>query len=43
MSLFDIFKKKKVELTAEQLKRNKMWKLWAEEKMRLRMRSCGSL
>ena len=32
MSLFDIFKKKKVELTEEQLKWNKMWELWTEEK-----------
>ena len=32
MGLFDIFKKKKVELTEEQLKWNKMWELWAEEK-----------
>ena len=28
MSLFDLFKKKKVELTEEQLKWNKMWDLW---------------
>ena len=32
MGLFDIFKKKKVELTEEQLKWNKMWDLWTEEK-----------
>ena len=32
MSLFDFFKKKKVELTEEQRKWNKMWELWAEEK-----------
>ena len=32
MGLFDIFKKKKVELTEDQLKWNKMWKLWTEEK-----------
>lgn len=32
MGLFGIFKKKKVELTEEQLKWNKMWELWAEEK-----------
>ena len=31
MGLFDIFKKKKVELTEEQLKWNKMWELWTEE------------
>ena len=30
MGLFDIFKKKKVELTEEQLKWNKMWDLWVE-------------
>ena len=30
MGLFDIFKKKKVELTEEQLKWNKLWDLWAE-------------
>ena len=33
MGLFDFFKKKKVELTEEQLKWNKMWELWAEEKV----------
>ena len=32
MGLFDIFRKKKVELTEEQLKWNKMWETWAEEK-----------
>ena len=32
MVLFDIFKRKKVELTEEQLKWNKMWELWTEEK-----------
>ena len=32
MGLFDFFKKKKVELTEEQRKWNKMWELWAEEK-----------
>ncbi len=32
MDLFDMFKKKKVELTEEQLKWNKMWELWTEEK-----------
>ena len=32
MGLFDIFKKKKHELTEEQLKWNKMWELWTEEK-----------
>lgn len=30
MGLFDIFKKKKPELTQEQLKWNKMWDLWVE-------------
>ena len=34
MGLFDIFKKKKVELTKEQLKWNKMWELWTEEKVK---------
>lgn len=29
MGFFDLFKKKKVELTEEQLKWNKMWELWA--------------
>ena len=33
MGLFDIFKKKKVELTEEQLKWNKMWDLWVEGKV----------
>ena len=33
MGLFDIFKKKKVELTEEQQKWNKMWELWTEEKV----------
>ena len=33
MGLFDIFKKKKVELTEEQLKWNKMWEMWTEEKV----------
>ena len=33
MGLFDIFKKKNVELTEEELKRNKMWELWTEEKV----------
>ena len=32
MGLFDLFKKKKVELTYEQLKWNKMWELWDKEK-----------
>ena len=32
MGLFDIFKKKKVELTEEQLKWNKMWELWTDQK-----------
>ena len=31
MGLFDFFNKKKIELTEEQLKWNKMWELWAEE------------
>ena len=30
MGLFDIFKKKKIELTEEQLRWNKMWDLWVE-------------
>ena len=34
MGLFDIFKKKKFELTEEQLKWNKMWELWTEEKVK---------
>ena len=33
MGLFNFFKKKKVELTEEQCKWNKMWDLWAEEKV----------
>ena len=33
MGLFDIFKKKNVELTEEQLKWDKMWELWTEEKV----------
>jgi len=33
MGLFNIFKKKKMELTEEQLKWNKMWELWTEEKV----------
>ena len=33
MGLFNIFKKKKVELTEEQLKWNKMWELWTQEKV----------
>lgn len=32
MGFFDIFKKKKPQLTEEQLKWNKMWELWTEEK-----------
>ena len=31
MGLFNIFKKKKVELTEEQQKWNKMWELWTED------------
>ncbi|MBR6567525.1 MAG: DUF4375 domain-containing protein [Clostridia bacterium] len=30
MGLFDIFRKKKTELTEEQLRWNKMWNLWTE-------------
>ena len=30
MGIFDLFKKKKVELTEEQLKWNKMWDLWSD-------------
>lgn len=30
MGMFDLFKKKKVELTEEQLKWNKMWDLWTQ-------------
>ena len=33
MGLFDIFKKKKIELTEEQLKWNKMWDLWVQGKV----------
>ena len=33
MGLSDFFKKKKVELTEEQLKWNKMWELWTQEKV----------
>ena len=33
MGLFDFFKKKKVELTEEQLRWNKMWDLWVEGKV----------
>ncbi len=33
MGLFDIFKKKKTELTEEQLRWNKMWDLWVEGKV----------
>ena len=32
MGLFDLFKKKKIELTDEQLKWNRMWELWEQEK-----------
>ena len=32
MGLFDVFRKKKVELTEEQLKWNKIWDLWVEKK-----------
>ena len=32
MGLFNFFKQKKVKLTEEQRKWNKMWDLWAEEK-----------
>ena len=32
MGLFDVFKKKEVELTREELQWNKMWDLWTEEK-----------
>lgn len=32
MGLFDVFKKKEVELTKEELQWNKMWDLWTEEK-----------
>ena len=33
MGLFGFFKKKKIELTEEQLKWNKMWELWAQGKV----------
>ena len=33
MGLFDIFRKKKIELTEEQLKWNKMWDLWVQGKV----------
>ncbi len=33
MKLFDIFNKKNDKLTEEQLKWNKMWELWTEEKI----------
>ena len=33
MSFFDLFKKKKKEKPIEELKWNKMWDLWAEEKI----------
>ena len=33
MGLFDIFKKKKIVLTEEQLRWNKMWDLWVEGKV----------
>lgn len=32
MGLFDVFKKKEVELTKGELQWNKMWDLWTEEK-----------
>ena len=32
MGFFGLFKKKKVELTEAQLKLNKIWELWAEDK-----------
>lgn len=32
MGLFDVFKKKEVKLTKEELQWNKMWDLWTEEK-----------
>ena len=34
MGLLDVFKKKKVELTEDQLKWNKMWMLWTEERVK---------
>ncbi len=33
MGFFDFFKNKKVELTKEQIKLNKLWELWAEDKV----------
>lgn len=33
MGLLDLFRKKKIELTDEQKKWNKMWDLWMEEKV----------
>ncbi len=33
MGLFDVFKKKEVELTKEELQWNKMWDLWTEQKV----------
>ena len=33
MRLFDVFKKKKIELTEEQLRWNKMWGLWVQGKV----------
>lgn len=33
MGLFDFFKKKKVKLTEEQIRWNKMWDLWANEEV----------
>ena len=33
MSLFNFFRKKKVDLTEDQRKWNKMWELWTEEKV----------
>ena len=33
MGIFDMFRKKKTELTEEQLKWNRMWDLWTEEKI----------
>ncbi len=33
MGIFSFFKRKKVELTEEDLKWNKMWDLWCEEKI----------
>lgn len=34
MSIFDIFKRNKKELSDEQKKWNKLWKLWEEEKVK---------